>query len=306
MHDKFYHDVNGEESTSVEERIKTHPCYNPKARFNYARIHLPIAPKCNIQCGFCNRLYDCVNESRPGVTSNVIKPDKSVELVSRVLEEIPQVSVVGIAGPGDPLANPEETFQTIDLINKNFPKLKLCLSTNGLTLPDLVDQIVFHKVKYLTITINAIDSIIAEKIYPWINFQGHVIRGKEAAEILLARQQLGLQMLVERDVLVKINTVLIPGINDSHIPQIAEFVSQKGAYLFNIVPLIQVAGTQFENWPVPDRKMLSDIQKQCSPFIRIMQHCKQCRADAIGFLGNDHPMNCFVTPSGDPRLGDES
>ena len=45
------------------------------------------------------------------------------------------------AGPGDPLANPEKTFKTFELIARTAPDIKLCLSTNGLALPDHVDTI---------------------------------------------------------------------------------------------------------------------------------------------------------------------
>jgi len=45
-----------------------HPCFNAALRRRYGRVHIPVAPDCNVQCGFCNRRYNCVNESRPGVT----------------------------------------------------------------------------------------------------------------------------------------------------------------------------------------------------------------------------------------------
>ncbi|MEQ2789490.1 nitrogen fixation protein NifB, partial [Flavonifractor plautii] len=48
-----------------------HPCLSVQAHFRYGRIHLPVAPRCNIRCGYCDRRYDCANESRPGVTSEV-------------------------------------------------------------------------------------------------------------------------------------------------------------------------------------------------------------------------------------------
>ncbi|WP_227625365.1 hypothetical protein [Geofilum rubicundum] len=51
-----------------------HPCFDEKARHAHARVHLPVAPNCNIQCNYCNRQFDCVNESRPGVTSTLLKP----------------------------------------------------------------------------------------------------------------------------------------------------------------------------------------------------------------------------------------
>ena len=29
-----------------------HPCFNAEARHKTGRIHLPVAPKCNVQCNF--------------------------------------------------------------------------------------------------------------------------------------------------------------------------------------------------------------------------------------------------------------
>jgi len=59
-------------------------------------------------------------------------------------------------GPGDPLANPEKTFKTFELIAKTAPDIKLCLSTNGLALPDHVDTIAGFNVDHVTITINMV------------------------------------------------------------------------------------------------------------------------------------------------------
>jgi ferredoxin len=40
-----------------------------------------IAPACNIQCHYCNHKYDCVNEPRPGVVSELLTPDQAVKKV---------------------------------------------------------------------------------------------------------------------------------------------------------------------------------------------------------------------------------
>jgi nitrogen fixation protein NifB len=115
-----------------------HPCFGGD-HSKAGRIHLPVAPGCNIKCGFCERKFDCANESRPGVTSRVLTPDQAVERVRLVKEHMelqggPQLKVVGIAGPGDPLANPK-TFETFEKVRAAFPEMSLCLSTNGLRLP---------------------------------------------------------------------------------------------------------------------------------------------------------------------------
>ncbi|MBP5685800.1 MAG: nitrogenase cofactor biosynthesis protein NifB, partial [Candidatus Methanomethylophilaceae archaeon] len=85
--------------------LSEHPCYDEEAHRRFARMHLPVAPRCNIQCNYCNRKYDCSNESRPGVTSEVLSPEQAADKVAFVYSQIPELKVIGIAGPGDPMAN---------------------------------------------------------------------------------------------------------------------------------------------------------------------------------------------------------
>ena len=92
--------------------LSKHPCFNAEAKQKYARVHLPVAPRCNVQCNYCNRKYDCCNESRPGVCSTLLSPVQALKYLQALNGKIPDVSVVGIAGPGDPFANPEETMLT--------------------------------------------------------------------------------------------------------------------------------------------------------------------------------------------------
>ena len=58
--------------------LETHPCFCEGAHSKFARMHLPVAPRCNIQCNYCDRRYDCTNESRPGVTSTVLTAEEAV------------------------------------------------------------------------------------------------------------------------------------------------------------------------------------------------------------------------------------
>ena len=125
-------------ATACNERksIQGHPCFGGNHQKN-GRMHLAVAPRCNIKCGYCSRKHDCANESRPGVTSRILTPDEALIKVREVMaSELlgPIIKVIGIAGPGDPLAN-EETFETFRLIGAEFPHLIKCLSTNGLLLP---------------------------------------------------------------------------------------------------------------------------------------------------------------------------
>jgi len=75
-------------------------------------------------------------------------------------------------------------------------------------------------VDHVTVTVNALDADIAAQIYPWLWVDGSRLEGRAAAAILLERQQAGIRLLTARGILVKINSVLIPGINDRHLPAV--------------------------------------------------------------------------------------
>ena len=276
---------------AIQERVANHPCFSEKAHHYFARMHVAVAPACNIQCNYCNRKYDCSNESRPGVVSEVLTPAQAVKKVKAVAAEIPQMSVLGIAGPGDPLANPERTFETFRRLSEETPDIKLCVSTNGLNLPASLDELCKHNIDHVTITINCLDPRIGARIYPWIYWNHQRLHGVEAARILIEQQQKGLEMLVERGILVKVNTVLIPGVNDQHIPEVSRVVREKGAFLHNVMPIISDPshGTYFglTGQREPTAAQLQEVQESCAGDMKMMRHCRQCRADAVGMLGED-------------------
>ncbi|MBF0382400.1 MAG: nitrogenase cofactor biosynthesis protein NifB [Magnetococcales bacterium] len=270
--------------------IDNHPCFSKTAQHKVARMHLAVAPSCNIQCHYCNRKYDCSNESRPGVVSELLTPQEAVAKVATVKSKIPQLTVVGIAGPGDPLANPQRTFETCRLVKKSFPELMLCLSTNGLNLPKQVDKIAELGIHHVTLTLNALDWEVGTQIYPWIFWNNRRIRGREAAQILIDQQMAGIAKLVARKILVKINSVLIPGINDQHLPKVHEKITSEGVFLHNIMPLISATehGTYYglmgQREPLAEE--MQQVQSHCGG-VELMTHCRQCRADAVGMLGED-------------------
>jgi len=270
----------------IKKALSEHPCFCEEAHHTFARMHLPVAPRCNIQCNYCNRKFDCCNESRPGVTSEVLSPEDALAKVRIVKKEIPQLSVIGIAGPGDPLAN-ENTFASLDLISREMPELTLCISTNGLALPDCADRLYDLGVRFITVTMNCIDPAIGGKIYDAVIFDGKRYDGVEGATILRDRQLAGIKRCLELKMLVKINIVMIPGINDAHIPELVKTVRDMGVYIVNILPLIPVEGTKFSNIPAPTPLERRDMMDRCELDIKMMRHCRQCRADAIGLLGQD-------------------
>jgi nitrogen fixation protein NifB len=281
----------------VAARVRKHPCFSEGASHRSARLHLPVAPACNIQCHYCNRRYDCVGEGRPGVTSRLLSPEEAIAQAVEVARRLPDLSVVGFAGPGDPLANPDATLATLNGVRKALPDVMLCVATNGLALPDHVEDLAEAGVGHVTVTLNAIDPSVGERIHPWIAIDGARRRGREAAAILLERQLKGIRLAVDHGMLVKVNTVLIPGVNDSQVAWISRVVRKLGAFVHNVMPLLVAPEYETHYSKIgqrgPTSEELERARAACEG-MRVMRHCRGCRADAVGRLGDREPTAAEV------------
>ena len=296
MYDKYYYDEKAKVKTevvqelkkviSIQERTRTHPCFNQCAH-EHARIHIPIAPKCNISCNYCSRKFDCVNESRPGVTSSILSPTQALERFKEFKGKLKNLTVVGIAGPGDALANFDVVKKSIKLIRQESPEITFCLSTNGLMLPFYANEILELGVSHITITINTIDPEIGTKLYKEINYLGVQYTGVEGARILLQNQLSGLKYLSLKGLICKVNIVYVKGVNDIGIEDTVKKVKECGAFMTNIMPMINAPGSKFEHITTVNSEELLTMRKKCEVDLKQMYHCKQCRADAVGTLGND-------------------
>jgi nitrogen fixation protein NifB len=247
-----------------------------------------------MQCNYCNRDFECVNESRPGVSSAILLPWQAADYLDDVLDRIKNIAVVGIAGPGDPFANPVETMETLRLVRERHPEMMLCVATNGLAMADYVDDLAGLKVSHVTVTINAVDPAVGEKIYAWARLKSKVYRGADAAQVILENQKEAIRRLKAKDMTVKINTVIIPGINDDHVVEIAKEMAAMKADIFNAIPMYHVAGTPFADIAPLAHEKVESLRKAAGSFLPQMAHCSRCRADAAGMIGekqNDEIMD---------------
>ncbi|MDR3356664.1 MAG: radical SAM protein [Spirochaetaceae bacterium] len=264
----------------------SHPCFSGCGG-GHSRIHLPVAPACNIQCNYCVRKYDCPNESRPGVTAKVLSPREALDRYMLAKERIGKPDVVGVAGPGDALANFETLKETLTLVRDAEPDITFCISTNGLALPRYAGELEALGISHVTVTVNAVEPLIGRRIYRHVFFNGRNYKGIEAAEILLENQLEGIRRIVELGMVCKVNVVMLAGINDAHIPEVVKTTAGLGADISNIMQLIPVKGSIFEHLPLVSNASIMRMRKRCESILPQMYHCRQCRADAAGTLDND-------------------
>jgi nitrogen fixation protein NifB len=228
-----------------------------------------------------------MNESRPGVTSAVLEPKQALAYLDKVLERVPQLKVVGIAGPGDPFATPETTLETLRLVREKYPEMLLCVASNGLNVAPYAEELARLEVSHVTITVNTIDPAIGGKIYSWVRDHKTIYRGEDGARILLERQLASIKALKAAGVTLKVNTILVPGVNDEHVEVVAEEMRALGVDVMNCIPLYPVTGTPFAEIGELSPSEVKEIRARVSKVIPQMEHCTRCRADAVGLLGAD-------------------
>ncbi len=266
---------------SYDTLTAKHPCFAKGKKGETGRIHLPTSPSCNIECKFCDRKINDY-EKRPGVAATVIKPNEAIEIIRKALELCEKITVVGIAGPGDTLASPM-ALETFRLVKEAFPEMIKCMSTNGLLLVEKADELIEVGIDSLTVTVNAVDPEIGAKLNGGIVYQGVHYTGVKAAEILIHNQLEGIKKVTSAGMVVKVNTVLVPGINEAHIEEIARTVSAAGATIYNIIPLIPQH--ELAHISAPTCAEIDGARQKAEPYIDVFRHCQRCRADAIGVPG---------------------
>lgn len=258
--------------------IQVHPCFSTAAHYQYGRLHLPIAPLCNIVCSYCERKFDCPNEARPGVSSHVMSEIEALDYARSYLRQHPETTVVGIAGPGEPLVNPTTFF-----VLSRLQGVIKCVSTNGLLLPKRLKNLQHCGVDALTVTINTLRPATALQLYQGVD-----------TEQLLHCQQYGATLAIQKGMHVKINTVLVTGINDTEaeILPIAEFAASIGAKAMNINALIP-AGS-LKDASAPNLHKVQYLREAASKYIPQFRHCRQCRADAAGIPGQESLTTAMI------------
>lgn len=267
-------------SHTYKDLQNSHPCFGGQKN-NAGRIHLPVSPGCNIACRFCDRAINDVEE-RPGVTSRLVKPEECEQILKKALDICPDIKVVGIAGPGDTLAS-DNALETFKIVKEKFPHLIKCMSTNGLLLNEKAEEVLRVGIDSLTVTVNAVDPVIENKLNAYIIYHGKKIEGVEGAKILIQNQLEGIRKVAAAGITVKVNTVLVPEINGEHIEEIAKTVREAGASIYNIIPLIPQH--ELKNCRAPVCAEIDSARTRASRYIDVFRHCQHCRADAVGVPG---------------------
>ena len=267
-----------------------HPCIHPGAHRSVARIHLPVANDCNMSCRYCARQHANGRSGLPGTSTVIMTPEQALIHLGEKREIWGDDAVIGISGPGEPLANPE-TFETLRLIKSNYPSHPLCLCTNGFLLKGKVQELLQLGVKVISITINGIDPEVVKILQPWVDLGDVVLMGKTSAEKLIEAQISGLKTAVAASMFVKVNTVLVEGLNDGHMSVLARSLAEVGAGMMNIMPVAPPHSRS--GLTPPEGEKVENLRTECEEYLPQFRLCRQCRSDSAGIPGQARNGGCL-------------
>ena len=297
------------------------PCVQVQ-RGDMAALHLPVAPRCNIQCAYCDTGGDCVHQSPRGSASVLLTPDQALSYALESIRCEPRIKCAGVSGPGDPLANPDTTFGALRQLRADLPSLPFFIATNGLNLAENVDQLLHLGVTLCIVTVNTVHSKTLTRMIDWVQGQSGMLAGDEAAEFLLAQQLLGIRAASAAKIAVRVNFQLMPSINDGEVEDVARTVSQVGAGFFHVQRFApsHTRRPDFAAVSAPNPQQMNLARELAGRHIEVIKHCSLCAADSVGCLAQgqlgavrtlleasvqhkDDPVR--LTPSGIPEPAPE-
>lgn len=207
-----------------------------------------------------------------------MKSDEAVKWFEEEYSRNPNLSVAGIAGPGEPLFN-QETFETLELLNQHFPNIIKCISTNGIELCSKIELLHQLHIDAVTVTINSVNIDTLKKIYSFVWYENKKYYDDDMAEIIYDSQRLGLMKLGKLDILTKINIIYMEGINSEEIPSLVKKLKQYNMIYVNLIPIIPRA----EMTDIcTDKENFNKIKELVRKEVRMNSHCNRCAADAVG------------------------
>jgi len=245
----------------------SHPCFGSAARRGQGRVHLPVAPRAMARSRFVQ------NGDQARAVRAVVMPEEALAILDRAVADGERIDMVGITGPGDPMATPEATLRTLRLVRAKYPDLPLCLTTLGLGIGDVAGELAAIGLSHVTLLVDAVSAEVAEEVFAWIRPANRTVPLPLAAQVLVEGQRRAVAALAEAGITVKINTTLHPGINDGHVEAIARTMAGLGATVMSLVPL----WTDGEDGaPRPDMDLLAAARERAARHLPLTPSWGEC------------------------------
>ena len=123
-----------------------HYCFNT-GRIDevWGRVHVPLARKCTLHCVYCSYRTDgnvTQDVWRPGSAADIVEGHDGIyEYLSKSLKTFPDVRIIGVSGPGDPLENMQQMTNSMNYMMPIMSIAIALIAPLGLSLYWLISNV---------------------------------------------------------------------------------------------------------------------------------------------------------------------
>lgn len=260
--------------------ITENSCFESDCRRETTRIHLPVANICHANCYYCGFQINgnISSQAMPGHSRYIPMGRGQIQqYLDERLKLLPECSLIGVSGPGDILSSVTQLRDLVELVTKPpYNKIACCICTNGWDFFNafpILEQ--WNTLKYITVTINSLQPQRCMKIYTNPSADQAFYEDKISAQMAL------LHWAKEREILLKINTVLSDDNADEILCMWNILRQQAPIHIFN---LLQMQGriTPTERMDRLSSAYCKIMEQAETTGFNLKHNCNHCRADSYG------------------------
>ena len=282
----------------------------------FSTLRVSLLHHCNLGCVYCVAGEDELKQANVSGKGETLPGEKLLAMIGRLHTQL-RLDTIRLTG-GEPLLYPglAQLIRGIKLLGtsmtsltpKTLPTPQIKLTTNGFLLERLAQPLAAAGLQSINVSLDAVDEDVFFKMSRR-HSADRIIRGIDAA--------------LAAGLAVKMNTVVMKGINDSQVLPLAEFAASRGikirflevmamGHLFDqadrylltqdeiltilsgryaLTPLDRAASATARYWKTSEGQVIGIIANESQPFC---QDCNRLRLDSsgniYGCLSSNHPI----------------
>lgn len=247
-------------------------------------LSVPIASRalCHVRCD-------------PGQTrQQALAPLDALNMIRKHLSTT-RLSEVILNGSGDPLADIENTLETIGLIRNQFPDLPLVLSTSGINGSRYCNRLADAGLNRIELQVNAVREQTITRLYDWIRPGKKTIPLARAAAVLAKEQRHCITTCGEVGIDVSIRTTVYCGYNFDEVGTIAAKFAELGINHMVLQPCALPEDVDKEGPRRPNNQEINQARSLAEEHMQVVRiEAPPCCDGATATLATSH----YPTPNG--------
>ncbi len=164
-----------------------------------------------------------------GTLPPALVPAEAVNWLTELRRGGKNITSIDLCGPGDVLASWDGTRACLELLQGKVEEAVLMVTTLGLGGAERVPDLARLGVGQINLLVHTVQAATAAKLFDWIRPGKRTMVLSQGCEVLLGEQAEFCKACVAAGLKVNIRTILVQGVNDGEVADIARTMADLGA-----------------------------------------------------------------------------